>query len=95
MERNNGPRAVTVGHVVAEVMKREGVEVLLTYPLNSLTERCAEVDIRPIVVRQERIGVHMADAIARGFQPPPGFAYFPGPRAHRRTSAHHDTSSYR
>ena len=55
----------TVGQIIAEVMKREGVDVLLTYPLNSLTERCAEVDIRPIVVRQERIGVHMADAIAR------------------------------
>jgi acetolactate synthase-1/2/3 large subunit len=57
--------AVTVGHIVAEVMKREGVDLLLTYPLNALTERCAEVNIRPIVVRQERIGVHMADAISR------------------------------
>ena len=27
----------TVGHIIAEVMKREGVDVLLTYPLNSLT----------------------------------------------------------
>jgi acetolactate synthase-1/2/3 large subunit len=66
MEQNsNAARGLTVGHVVAEVMKREGVDVLLTYPLNSLTERCAEVDIRPIVVRQERIGVHMADAMSR------------------------------
>jgi acetolactate synthase I/II/III large subunit len=64
-QNNNAARALTVGHVVAEVMKREGVDVLLTYPLNSLTERCAEVDIRPIVVRQERIGVHMADAMSR------------------------------
>jgi acetolactate synthase-1/2/3 large subunit len=65
MEQNNTPRALTVGHIVAEVMKREGVDVLLTYPLNALTERCAEVNIRPIVVRQERIGVHMADAMSR------------------------------
>ena len=66
MEQNsNAARGLTVGHVVAEVMKREGVDVLLTYPLNSLTERCAEVNIRPIVVRQERIGVHMADAMSR------------------------------
>ncbi len=65
MEQNNTPRALTVGHIVAEVMKREGVDVLLTYPLNPLTERCAEVNIRPIVVRQERIGVHMADAMSR------------------------------
>ena len=54
-----------VGQIVAEVMKREGVKVLLTYPLNSLTEFCARADIRPIVVRQERVGVHMADAISR------------------------------
>jgi acetolactate synthase-1/2/3 large subunit len=62
MQQNS---AVTVGHIVAEVMKREGIDILLTYPLNPLTERCAEVNIRPIVVRQERIGVHMADAISR------------------------------
>ena len=54
-----------VGQIVAEVMKREGVKVLLTYPLNSLTEFAAAADIRPIVVRQERVGVHMADAISR------------------------------
>jgi acetolactate synthase I/II/III large subunit len=56
---------MNVGQVTAQVLKREGVEYLLTYPLNPLTERCAEVDIRPIVVRQERIGIHMADAISR------------------------------
>ena len=54
-----------VGQIVAQVMKLEGVEVLLTYPLNPLTEFAAEADIRPIVVRQERVGVHMADAISR------------------------------
>ena len=56
---------MNVGQVIAEVMKREGVNVLLTYPLNPLTEFAAAADIRPIVVRQERIGIHMADAIGR------------------------------
>ncbi len=56
---------MNVGQITAQILKREGVEYLLTYPLNPLTERCAEVDIRPIVVRQERIGIHMADAISR------------------------------
>jgi acetolactate synthase-1/2/3 large subunit len=56
---------MNVGQVIAQVLKLEGVKYLLTYPLNSLTERVAEVDIRPIVVRQERIGIHMADAISR------------------------------
>ncbi len=56
---------MNVAQVTAEILKREGVEVLLTYPLNPLTESAAAADIRPIVVRQERIGVHMADAMSR------------------------------
>lgn len=56
---------MNVAQVVAEILKREGVDVLFTYPLNPLTESAAAADIRPIVVRQERIGVHMADAVGR------------------------------
>ena len=56
---------MNVAQVTAEILKREGVEWLLTYPLNPLTESAAAANIRPIVVRQERIGVHMADAIGR------------------------------
>ena len=56
---------MNVAQVTAEILKREGVDTLLTYPLNPLTESAAAADIRPIVVRQERIGVHMADAISR------------------------------
>jgi acetolactate synthase-1/2/3 large subunit len=50
---------------VAEVLKREGVEVLIAYPVNHIIEAAAQLDIRTIIVRQERIGLHMADAIAR------------------------------
>jgi acetolactate synthase-1/2/3 large subunit len=56
---------MNVAQVTAEILKREGVEVLLTYPLNPLTESAAAADIRPIVVRQERVGVHMADCLSR------------------------------
>ncbi|HTT01723.1 MAG TPA: thiamine pyrophosphate-requiring protein [Steroidobacteraceae bacterium] len=56
---------MNVAQVAAEIMKREGTDYLLAYPLNPLTESCAAVGIRPIIVRQERIGVHMADAISR------------------------------
>jgi acetolactate synthase-1/2/3 large subunit len=56
---------MNVVSVIAEVMKREGCEYLLAYPLNPLTESCAAAGIRPIIVRQERIAGHMADAIAR------------------------------
>src|ERR1700748_2134157 len=56
---------MNVAQVTAEIMKREGVEYLLAYPLNPLTESCAAAGIRPIIVRQERVGLHMADAIRR------------------------------
>ena len=54
-----------VGEAVAEIMKREGIEILCGYPVNHLLEFAAAADIRPIIVRQERIGLHMADAISR------------------------------
>jgi acetolactate synthase-1/2/3 large subunit len=54
-----------VGAAIAEIMKREGVEILLGYPVNHLIEFAAAADIRPVMVRQERIGLHMADAISR------------------------------
>ena len=60
-----GIERMNVAQVTAEILKREGVEVLFTYPLNPLTESAAAANIRPIVVRQERVGVHMADAMSR------------------------------
>ena len=54
-----------VGAAIAEILKREGIEILTGYPVNHLIEYAAAVDIRPIMVRQERIGLHMADAISR------------------------------
>jgi acetolactate synthase-1/2/3 large subunit len=54
-----------VGDAIAEIMRREGIEVLTGYPVNHLIESCAAIDIRPVMVRQERIGLHMADAISR------------------------------
>ena len=54
-----------LGTAIAEIMKREGIEILCGYPVNHLIEFAANADIRPIMVRQERIGLHMADAISR------------------------------
>ena len=50
---------------IAEILKREGVEIVIGYPVNHILEFAAQADIRPIIVRQERIGLHMADAISR------------------------------
>ena len=51
--------------VVADILKREGVEFLIGYPVNQIIEAAAEADIRTIIVRQERTGLHMADAVSR------------------------------
>ena len=51
--------------VIAQCLKEEGTEILFAYPVNYLIESAAKLDIRTIIVRQERIGLHMADAISR------------------------------
>ena len=51
--------------VVAEILKREGVDFLSAYPRNALIEACAAIDIRPIFCRQERVGVGIADGYSR------------------------------
>ena len=50
---------------IAHILKQEGVEFLFAYPVNHLIDAAAKVDIRPIIVRQERVGLHMADALSR------------------------------
>jgi thiamine pyrophosphate-dependent acetolactate synthase large subunit-like protein len=50
---------------MAEILKREGVTVLFGYPRNRLLEAAASADIRTVIVRQERTGLHMADAVSR------------------------------
>src|SRR3979411_3149127 len=68
---------------VAEILKREGVEFLIGYPVNSIIEASARADIRTIIVRQERTGLHMADAVSRGCSGPKfaPFAMQPAPGA--------------
>jgi acetolactate synthase-1/2/3 large subunit len=50
---------------IAEILKREGTEFLACYPRNAVIEACAAIDIRPILCRQERVGVGMADGYSR------------------------------
>ena len=54
-----------VPKAIAQILKAEGIKYLFAYPLNPIIEAAAEVDIRTIIVRQERTGVHMADALSR------------------------------
>ena len=50
---------------IAHALKQEGVEILFGYPVNAIIETCAVADIRTVIVRQERVGLHMADAYSR------------------------------
>ena len=54
-----------VADAVAEILRREGVDTLFAYPRNAVIEAAAAIGIRPIIVRQERTGLHMADALSR------------------------------
>src|SRR3954468_4403532 len=54
-----------VSAAIAEILKRKGVEFIIGYPVNNILEAAAAADIRPIIVRQERTGLHMADAVSR------------------------------
>jgi thiamine pyrophosphate-dependent acetolactate synthase large subunit-like protein len=56
---------VTVGDAIARILKDEGVEYLVCYPRNLLIDPCVEAGLKPIICRQERVGVHIADGISR------------------------------
>src|SRR5213594_3462070 len=50
---------------ITEILKREGVEFLSAYPTTPLIEAVAAAGIRPVVCRQERVGVGIADGFTR------------------------------
>src|SRR5215468_570938 len=50
---------------IAQILKKEGIGFLIGYPVNPIIEGRGGGHIRTIMVRQERIGLHMCDAIAK------------------------------
>lgn len=50
---------------IAEILKREGVEFLSCFPTAPMIEAAASAGIRPIICRQERVGVGIADGFSR------------------------------
>ena len=50
---------------ISEILKREGVEYLSCFPTTPVIEAAAAAGIRPIVCRQERVGVGIADGYSR------------------------------
>src|SRR5712692_664829 len=50
---------------ISDIPKREGVEFLSTYPTTPLIDAAAAIGIRPVLCRQERVGVGIADGFTR------------------------------
>ena len=63
--RPDGESMMNGAQAIAEILRREGTEFLSCYPRNPLIEACAEIGIRPILCRQERVGVGLADGYSR------------------------------
>ncbi len=68
---------------ITEILKREGISTLFCFPTTPIIEAAANAGIRPVICRQERVGVHMADGCARvtNGNPPGVFAMQYGPGA--------------
>ena len=56
---------MTGADLIARILKQEGVDFMGVIPFNSLEEAAAKAGIRPLIFRQERVGVNMADAYTR------------------------------
>ena len=54
-----------VKQLLADYLKKEGVDTLFCYPTTPIIETCAAAGIRPVLCRQERVGVDMAHGYAR------------------------------
>jgi acetolactate synthase-1/2/3 large subunit len=56
---------MTGADAIAEILRRENTEFIACYPRNGVIEACARIGIRPILCRQERVGVGMAEGYSR------------------------------
>ncbi len=66
---------------IADILRKEGVNTLFCYPTTPVIDACAAAGIRPILCRQERVGVDMANGFTRvsNGKPPSVFAMQYGP----------------
>ena len=68
---------------ISQMLLKEGIEYLSAFPTTSVIEAAAEAGIKPVICRQERVGVGIADGYARikAGNPPGVFAMQYGPGA--------------
>src|SRR5215210_7276492 len=83
---------------ITEILKREGISTMFCFPTTPIIEAAVAGGMRPVICRQERVGVHMADGCARvaNGDPPGVFAMQYGPGAENAfagiASAYSDSS---
>jgi acetolactate synthase-1/2/3 large subunit len=68
---------------IADILKREGLSTLFCFPTTPIIEAAVAAGLKPIICRQERVGVDMASGYARttNGRPPAVFAMQYGPGA--------------
>lgn len=68
---------------IAEILKREGINLLPSFPTTPVIEAAAAAGIKPVICRQERVGVGIADGWSRvkNGNPAGAFAMQYGPGA--------------
>ena len=68
---------------ITRILQQEGIEYLSSFPTTPVIEAAAVAGIRPIICRQERVGVGIGDGYARvkNGRPPGAFAMQYGPGA--------------
>jgi len=60
-----GKIAMEVMDVIVEILKREGVTKLFCFPTTPIIEAAVAAGITPVICRQERVGVDMANGYAK------------------------------
>ena len=75
---------------ITEILKREGISTMFCFPTTPIIESAAAAGIRPVICRQERVGVHMADGCTRVMNGKPAgvFAMQYGPGRGERVCRH-------
>lgn len=68
---------------MAQILKREGIDTMFCFPTTPIIEAAVGAGLRPVICRQERVGVDMAAGFARvsNGKPPAVFAMQYGPGA--------------
>ena len=56
---------MTGADLIAKILKSEGIDFMGVIPFNTLEEAGAKAGIRPLIFRQERVGVNLADGYSR------------------------------